>query len=68
MLVTKRDQEARELNEAIEENSKAILQFLAPCGPDREFGVKEVRELEKLFRYRRRFILRRNRLRQQAVK
>jgi hypothetical protein len=59
----KREQEAKQLDQAIEVDSAAIARLLQSCGSSRDFGLKELREFEKLILHRRRLIARLDRLR-----
>jgi hypothetical protein len=58
----KREREAQQLDEAIEEDSAAIVRLLRSCASSRDFGVEQLREFQKLFRHRRRLIVRFERL------
>lgn len=58
----KREREAKQLDEAIEQDSAAIVRLLRSCASSRDFGVEQMREFEKLFRHRRRLIIRLERL------
>ena len=60
----KREQEAKQLDVAIEEDSEAIARLLGACASSRDFGVEQLRDFQKLFRHRRRLIVRLEKLRQ----
>ena len=60
----KREQEAKQLDVAIEEDTEAIARILRACASSRDFGVERLRDFQKLFRHRRRLIVRLEKLRQ----
>ena len=60
------EREAKDLDDAIEEDSAAIARLLRACASSRDFGVEQLREFEKLFRHRRHLIVRLERLQQSA--
>ena len=62
MTETQRQKESERVDQAIDEYSHAIARLLQTCGSNRNFGEDEMREFQKLFRARRRLIIRLERL------
>lgn len=62
MTETQRQKESKRIDQAIEEYSAAIARLLQTCGSSRNFGEEQMREFQRLFRSRRRLILRLERL------
>lgn len=60
----KPEQEMQRLDQAIEQDSEAIVRLLQSCASSRDFGVEQLRDFQKLFRHRRRLIVRLEKLRQ----
>jgi hypothetical protein len=64
MTELQRQKESKRIDQAIDEYSTAIARLLQTCGLSRNFGEEEMREFQRLFRSRRRLILRLERLQQ----
>lgn len=54
--------EFKRIDNAIEEYSSAMTRLLRNCGSNRNFGEDQMREFQKLFRARRRLIIRLERI------
>ncbi len=58
MTERQRQTELQRVDQAIEEYSTAIARLLQGCGSNRNFGEDQMREFQRLFRARRRLIVR----------
>lgn len=62
MTEIQRQTEFKRIDGAIEEYSAAMARLLQSCGSNRNFDEDQMREFQKLFRARRRLIVRQERL------
>ncbi len=67
MTEIQRQKESQRIDQAIDEYSTAIARLLQTCGSNRIFGEEQMREFQKLFRARRRLIVRLTRLERSQV-
>jgi len=67
MTEHQRQTELQRVDRAIEEHSTAIARLLQSCGSNRNFDEDQMREFQRLFRARRRLIVRLARLERSRV-
>ena len=67
MTEIQRQKESERVDQAIEEYSTSIARLLQTCGSNRNFGEDQMREFQRLFRARRRLIVRLARLERSRV-
>uniref|UniRef100_A0A372IN18 Uncharacterized protein n=1 Tax=Paracidobacterium acidisoli TaxID=2303751 RepID=A0A372IN18_9BACT len=67
MTEIQRQKELQRIDQAIEEYSTAIARLLQACGSNRNFGEDQMREFQRLFRSRRRLIIRLERLQRAQI-